>query len=327
MNSRFIYIFTGLLLFNASYASGSEKTLYTASCDDTSSISIKVSVHRHLLDFERGDGLGYGLFYDVPGKKEIPIYNNGFDVNDNHVIPAWYVGWGFAPSWSVGQADYGKRWVYGRTNDFAPLPGTKDTPQLKIFELPKRTYNRNAHPPELDNPPFMNIFLSHTQVSETEFTTLANCLKTHKEDIDKKLLALGSYFPDDDQRFYHPLRLGGVVYGMPPYDNPKYIEMINSIWGETLSEKVIPAFGRFTLYPGQSAKGKVNGRAVIVSVSDSSQPELQVDEKKITGWYTPCGEDNKNCQTIITIMNQNSDKSITFDVSNKNKYGAYDDIH
>jgi hypothetical protein len=322
---------------NSSAAADGVRTVYRTQCDGQSSISIKISVYEHPFDFERGGSIGYGVFYNTSENREIALYNNGVLTHDAHgSTPAWYVGWQYDGTKYTGPM---------RTCDFAPLPPPSDTRRVRVFELPQRAYNRSAPFQEReDYPPFMNIFLDPGNFPERYFSIVADCLAAHRDGINHALAALGPEFPRQDRRFYEPLRLGGIVLGLPPYDDKEYLELIRAIWGDTQNEKAIPPYGRFTLGLGQSAKGIIAGRSVEIAVDGAGEIKLRVDDKVIssgygetndtevihhaTGWWIGegvCHDDLQRCGKGISLNNRNDDRSLTFVVVIKNGPRSYSD--
>ena len=72
------------------------QTLYTARCNDGSSIALKVAVYKQPLDFELGDAFGYGLFYEVADKPEIALYDDSYSSaveQQRGIEPAPYSSW------------------------------------------------------------------------------------------------------------------------------------------------------------------------------------------------------------------------------------------
>jgi hypothetical protein len=256
------------------------------------------------MDFERGDSFGYGLFYRTQ-EKDVSLYNNAFLVEGSPgKMPGWYVAWNFDGTNFIGPVP---------TKEFAPLPTSGKL--VRVFELPRRTYSHSAPPPNLDNPPFMNIFLNPQDLTQEEFNSLADCLNAHRDEINSTLAAIGSKLPVNDRSFYHPLRLGGLVYGPPPYKDKAYLQSIRSLWGENQDESILPAYGPFTVYPGRTAKGTIAQRSVAVSVGASGQPELTVDGKRSERWQIGegiCGENLENCEKRIDFIARRNDGSLYF---------------
>ena len=161
-----------------------------------------------------------------------------------------------------------------QTWEFAPAPQGLPGSQARIFELPSGTYSRDATPPAIRTPPLMNIFLPPDTISETEFTRLADCLARHQKEINSALLRLRADFPYRSQDDYFPLRLGGIVRGMPPWSDPRYVEQIQSLYGDTEATKPLPDGGRFTLYRGQTASGVIDGKQIRLSILPNGKKQL-----------------------------------------------------
>jgi len=180
----------------------------------------------------------------------------------------------------------------------------------------------------------MNIFLEPRASSVQSFDSIANCLALHKPDIDESLTDVAKLLPATDRSFYHPLRLGGIVLGMPPFDDPSYLNIIKTLWGETETIRALPDYGSFTLFPGQSAKGVVNGHSILLTVDVNDEANLYVDDVLITypstytgnltistggrGWWVIgrgfCTRRLRDCQKQLMEMTVNDDRSVSFRV-------------
>ena len=124
-----------------------------------------------------------------------------------------------------------------------------------------------------------------------------------------------------------------------------YTDLPNGICGGAIpmrNIKTIPNIGCFVLTSDQSVSGKINGRAVTLSIDISGQPVFNVDGKVITSTFDPqnpgplqtndpgvtntaiggyhigsqpCNNNVNNCPTSIEPITFNGDKSIIFAVS------------
>lgn len=322
------------------------RDVYVGRCDARASIAVKSSAYSHPLDFEQGDATGYGLFLRVSGQpSDILIWDDAFSERELQVaFPTPYVGWDLAIDWNVAHEKGGGQPQDYRgplqTWEFAPVPQGLPSSQARIFEPPSGAYSRDATPSAPRTPPLMNIFLPADKISETQFTGLADCLGRHREEINSAFVRLRADFPFRSQHFYFALRLGGIVRGMPPWSDDRYVEQIRLLYGDTAETKALPDAGRFTLYRGQSASGIVGGRKFRLSISPTGRKQIAIDgitlpylpaekdvdavglhDAKVVGdrliiGQSICHTDKLNeCQKWFQISRSNNDGSTTFEMS------------
>jgi hypothetical protein len=174
----------------------------------------------------------------------------------------------------------------------------------------------------------MNIFIDSKQMSRTDFDIVRSCLAVHQTDLNKAILQLH----DDFHELYAPLRLGGMDYGLPPFNDHSYMAALSRMRGAT----VIPPYGYFVLYPGGAARGTINGHSVRLIASGQTHPgiKLEVDGKLVTpttnwktnvsdvtwgsGWFFDgpiCTQWSAHCGGMIDIVRQDSDRSELLDVN------------
>ena len=299
------------------------RTAVSAACEKDAKIELKASEYWHPLDMVSGGSFGYGLFFERAGKSEIPLYDNEFKPKDSaRGYAKWYAVFAFDGKTFIGPLT---------TNEFAPLPLKENSPTVKIFEIPQRTFPRTVMGKE-DNPPFLNIFLDPRIISQSDFNQIAKCLDSHRSEFNQ---ALSNLFTFRFSAFYHPLRLGGVVLGGAPYGDNSYIEIIKSLLGETALQQSIPLKGKFTLYPKGTAKGRFGGYDLAISIDDTGLPHLTANGRTVTFpadggfskeepaisqsknfWYigrSPCMKnDLPGCPGEISLLNRNLDRSVTF---------------
>jgi hypothetical protein len=253
------------------------RDVYEGRCGAHESIVVKSSAYSHPLDFELGDATGYGLFLRVSGyPRDIPIYDDAFSERDYPLgFPATYVGWDLAgEGWNKEPGQYRGPVP---TNEFAPMPQGLPSSQARIFELPSGTYSRDATPPATEKPLLMNIFLPSEKISADVFIKLADCLALHQADINRALVRVRADFPYRSRHFYRPLRLGGMVRGLPPWSDPGYVNQIRSLYDDTKPVKALPDAGLFTLYKGQSANGLIDGKQVRLSILPTGETQWLID--------------------------------------------------
>jgi len=243
------------------------RNVYVGRCDARESIVVKSSAYSRPLDFEIGDATGYGLFLHISDRpSDVPLWNDAFSEREPQgaTFPTPYVGWDLAIDWDLARekgrsepSDYRGPLL---TWEFAPMPQGLPSNQARSFELPSGTYSRDTNATGPRTPPLMNIFIPPDRISETTFTRIADCLARHQEEINSALVRVRADFPYRSQRFYFSLRLGGIVRGMPPWSDPRYVDQIRSLYDDTDVMKVLPDVGQFTLYRGQSASGSIDGK-------------------------------------------------------------------
>jgi hypothetical protein len=102
-------------------------------------------------------------------------------------------------------------------------------------------------------------------------------LAAHQEEFDRALVDMQNDIPSTLSKFYHPLRLGGVFYGPPPYTDPTYTKGVEDL----LSASVIPGAGGFRLFRGRTATGVINGHQVELSLSNAGEIEVQRDGTRV----------------------------------------------
>jgi len=264
-------------------------TVYvTSSCGELKIAVWAAYYHHHI---ERGDEYGYGLTLAAPGHGQRYLYLGGQYHGDLSNLAL---------------------------SDFAPLPPDSIGMPKRIFELPDKTYDRNAVPssPRPHEPPVMNIFLDPRRFDRHEFEGIADCLKSNREEINKVLAHLGTVYPTLDQKYYDPLRLGGVVYGKPPYDDPRHVAAIHTVWGIPDPPPAViplPEVGRVTVLPGQRAEGTIDGFKVAIWVP----PEGGEPVKSIDPPLQP------KPPFIVNYISRHSDKSATFSIAQRGADGLY----
>jgi len=313
------------------------RIVYTSACNADTSVVVKVSLYRHLLS-PVGDTVGYGLFFRQDGREQA-LYVDGYQApgTTSYHSMAWYAGW---------RDDGNGHTEPEETNTFAPLPVHIGTMPVKLFEAPHRTYSHAARPPHLDQPAFMNIFLDPRKFSRREFDAISNCLGREKPRLDNVLSTLGGKFPGTDRFLYHPLRVGGVALGLPPYNNSTYLEDIKRLWGETGGVRDLPEKGSFVLFPDQSARGRVGKHVIAVTLDESDKVTLEVDGIAVTGpayeigdihvlsengngWMIGnegCVRRVRSCDKNIALMALNDDRSVLLRIFNRNSSGNFTDL-
>ncbi len=219
-----------------------------------------------------GGSNGWGLFLRTSDPtRDTPIYDDAFSDEDiRGGFPSSYVGW---PS---GGAK-GPR----PTREFAPVPLSMPGSQIRVFELPSRTYSRDAIPPGDRTPLLMNIFVPKLDISDADFNFLADCLGRYQAEINRALIRVGSIFLGRPPEFYHPLRLGAVVHGLPPWYDQAYVDQIRSLYRDKEPEKDLPEGGMFTLYKGQTASGVIDGKQVRVSILPTGKVQWEIDGRTL----------------------------------------------
>jgi len=171
----------------------------------------------------------------------------------------------------------------------------------------------------------MNIFFDPAAQTHDGFAHLGDCLSLHREGLNEALEKLKRKLPERDRRFYHPLRLGGIVRGLPPYEDGGYLKAIEAVWGATLPIKALPEQGQLTLHPGQSATGSINGKRVTIYLNGSGAATLLIDgnakDPSIlsdrSGWQLPggvCSNNTDHCGRIINALGEDFDRDQTFDI-------------
>jgi hypothetical protein len=276
---------------------------YVGRCDAHESIVVKSSAYSHPLDFEGGDAIGYGLFLRAAGSpNDLPIYNDSFSARDRAVgWPASYVGWNLAGwRWKKEAGHY-----KGPTpsNEFAPVPRGLPSSQARIFELPTGPYSRDATPPATETPLLMNIFLAPGTFSDAHFTSLADCLASHRADINRALALIRADFPYRSQAFYRPLRLGALVSGVPPWSDPDYVDQIRLLYGDMKPVKALPDSGLFTLYKGQSAIGIIDGKQVQLTVLPTGETQWLIDGARLPDEPSQRDVEATGLRDVVTASN------------------------
>lgn len=308
--------------------------LYSVSCEGSASISLDLSVYRHMFYDELGGGVGWGLFYHPSPAIDVPLYDNGFSREDNHGLPGHYVAWHFDGRSFSGPYP---------SSTYAPLPVSEGASVEKIFDVNAVVGKSSAG----GSPPFMNIFINPEVVPQSMFSLVANCLSTNHDAIDNALSGLGAYIPSAYSWTYRDLKLGGIVYGLPPYQDPNYVRSSERIRGSI----AIPDSGSFTLYPGQTAEGRINDHLVQISLDSAGNANLKVDGTEVhaaphprtmlgnrgktnvpgvseggSNWTIDgrsCIISPLHCGKMITAASQNDDRSFTYRVGRKLWDGNY----
>lgn len=204
---------------------------------------------------------------------------------------------------------------------YAPLPRTGP---VRVFKYEAQV-GFSPKPSTLD---FMNMFLDTGRVTEAEFAIVADCLAAHEQDFDRALVRMQGEIPSSLSRFYHPLRLGGVFYGPPPYSDPGYMRDI----GDLLSASVIPEAGGFRLFRGRIATGVINRHRIELSLTDDGEIGIRKDGSFVnfdaqgksdqagisrSGWNfyfdaDGCSGQKDNCGELIEMIGQRDDLSDWF---------------
>jgi hypothetical protein len=260
----------------------------TSNCGDE---KIRIWTAYYWRGFELGDEYGYGMMLITPGRAERPLYLGGA----YHTDPS---------NLALG--------------DFAPLPPDSIGMTTRVFELPDRTYDRNAPPisPGPHEPRLLNIFLDPAKFQRTEFTGIVACLEKNRDHLNKALVELASAWPERVRKSYYPQRLGGVVYGKPPYDDSRYIEAIHAVWGisDPPPEVIaVPESGRFTILPGQRAESTIDGFDVSISIPpEGGEPVKSIDPPLPS-----------KPPFVLQYISRHSDKSATFGIAQRGADGLY----
>jgi hypothetical protein len=95
--------------------------------------------------------------------------------------------------------------------------------------------------------------------------------------FNRALVRVRADFPYRSRHFYRPLRLGGMVRGLPPWSDPGYVNQIRSLYDDTKPVKALPDAGLFTLYKGQSANGLIDGKQVRLSILPTGETQWLID--------------------------------------------------
>ncbi len=195
-----------------------------------------------------------------------------------------------------------------RTNDFEPLPVTAQMP-MQVFELPDESRRDQW---KRGNPPLMNIFLDPAKYSHSDFDVIEKCLAQNLSALNEALRALRSKLSIEDRHLYYTLRLGGIVYGDPPYNDPSYIATIRAIRGEAEYQQMknLPTSGFLTLLPGQGAAGTLNGIQIVlfnvdgkyITVSEAGADPIPVTTSKNIAPY------------FINVHQRHKEGSITVEI-------------
>jgi hypothetical protein len=252
----------------------------TGNCGDTE-VFVMVKIHRRWSD-RRGEAVGYSI-----GGRTIGAF-----------ISAIY---------DAAESRY-QRWRGNGSADFDPLPPADLGLETRVFELPGRTYNRDS--PSRESPPLMNIFFDPQQFSHDQFTALSDCFEKNEREFNRVLAQLGSGFKWSAAGTYFPLRLGGIVYGLPPYADRRYLAAIHAIWG--LADPpppvvTLPASGLLTILPGQRAEGRVGGASFDIGVDDGPR----------AGFLTYTSRVTIN-NIVIAPVSRHNDDSITYSLTGAN---------
>jgi hypothetical protein len=279
----FVVIFLGGVMSMKNHvkeAPDNHPTLYVAECRN-SSISLKVDIQSNSIE---GDLLSYGLNY---------VHKDGGEKYIYRVEPPKY-------------------YEVTRTGvDFEPLPkNTKDGLLVSSIELPNSADRVKWH--DAERPPFMNIFLDPTVFSQKDYNEISDCLSSHKDDLNKSLLNLADSFPPRSRQYYHPLRLGGVVFGLPPYKDPSYVSLIRESKGVEQDDttkviKILENTNNFTLYPGQRAEGDKNGIHIVLYYPEGKRIMIQ----KTDGTFETMTY--RNAPDVL-IMREHKDGSVSINL-------------
>jgi hypothetical protein len=302
-----------LLCWKCAFSGDGPRRILNTACSDGGSIDLALSVYPHTLDFELGGSVGYEVTYRTKAGDVIPLYDDNFSSQDRHgVVTAPFVSWRFDGNHFSGPYP---------SYTYAPLPRTG----------PVRVFNKEAqvgYIPKPSNLNFMNMFLDPRRVTMPQFLTVADCLAAHKEEFDRALVDMQNDIPSNLGKFYHPLRLGGVFYGPPPYTDPTYMKGVEDL----LSASVIPGAGGFRLFRGRTATGVINGHQVELSLSNAGEIEVQRDGMRVnfdakgkgnhpgvsrSGWSfyfdaDGCPDQQGYCGELIEMIGQRDDLSDWF---------------
>lgn len=295
------------------FAADGPHQVVSVACAKGGSIDLLLSVYPHPFDFELGGSVGYELTYNPKAGEPEPIYDDNFSSQDRHgSVSAPFVSWRFD-----GERLFGPYPSY----TYAPLPQSGAARILKIEAQAGFVPN----PQSLD---FMNIFLDTRRVSQSHFEIIADCLAAHERELDHALAGMQNEIPSSLSRYFHPLRLGGVFYGPPPYNDPRYAKAVK----DQLSASVIPTAGGFRLFRGRSTTGVINGHQIELSLTDDGEIEVRRDGMLVsfdakgkgdqlgisrTGWdiyIDPgrCSNQKDDCGELIEMVSQREDLSDWF---------------
>lgn len=303
----------GLLYWRFVFAVDGPTRILSASCSGGGSVDLDLSVYSHPLDFELGGSVGYKITYQTQAGTITPLYDNNFLSEDSHgSVSAPFVSWRFDGSRFSGPYP---------SYTYAPLPRTG---AVRVFKSEAQV----GFSPKPSSVDFMNIFLDTRRVTDTEFATIANCLAAHEQDIDRALVRMQREIPSSLTQFYHPLRVGGVFYGPPPYDDPSYMRDVKDL----LSASAIPDAGGFRLFRGRTARGIINGHRIALSLTNDGTIEVRKDGSVVSfdakgqgdvpgvsrsGWdfyfdADGCSGQKDNCGELIEMIGQRDDQSDWF---------------
>ena len=305
-----------ILCWRFVFATDGTRQILRVTCAKGGSIDLALSVYPHRLDFERGGSVGYELTFKPEAGKPKAVYDNNFSLEDRHgSVPGPFVSWGFD-----GQRFTGPHPSYV----YAPLP---QGGAVRVFKSEAQA-GFVPKPQKLD---FMNIFLDTRQVPQPNFPVIADCLAAHERSLDHALARMQNKIPYPLNNFYHPLRLGGVFYGPPPYNDPSYVKAVK----DQLSASTIPEAGGFRLFRGRSVAGVINGHQVQLALTDDGEIEVREDGKLVsfdtkgrgdqpgisrTGWDIyigsgRCSDQKTDCGELIEMVGQREDLSDWFMIS------------
>jgi hypothetical protein len=271
-----------------------------APCEDDSKLTLEY--RKSMRNFEMGPSLGYRLSWARQERPPLELYNNGIGPTSRYDL-AWYVGWPYRSGpHSTPQPTY----------DFTPLPAEGSGADTQAFERPLRTYDSSLMPWRHETPPLMNIFLDPAEVSLSDFSRIKACLAAHRTELNQAMQGLASKL---GKNRYLPLRLGGVVRGLPRYADPAFQRTMRAVWGEDVGDRPLPNIGRFSLYDGETASGNVAGHYVEVRWQGGQRIET-VDGHPYEGGQIGEGvcanHDFQHCAKTLTANSEGSDGSMSY---------------
>lgn len=303
-------VLAAVLCWNFVFVGDGPRQILKVACSEGSSIDLVLSIYSHPFDLELGGSVGYKLAYNPEAGRPVPIYDNRFSSTDSHgAVSAPFVSWRFDGERFSGPYP---------SPTYAPLP---QNGPVRIFKSEARV----GLMPDRQSLDFMNIFLDTRQVNRAQSAIIADCLAAHERELDNALARMQNEIPSSLSRFYHPLRLGGIFYGPPPYTDPSYMKAVK----DQLSARAIPKSGGFRLFRGRSATSVINGHQIELSLSNDGDIEVRRDSALVSfdakgkgdqpgisrnGWnvYIDAGQcsDRKNdCGELIEMVGQLDDLS------------------
>jgi hypothetical protein len=298
--------------------------VWRADCSSETSLYLQRSLVPGKL--ETGDDLGWGVFYRA-GQKVFPLYDDGVSPNARHSAARAYVGWAFNGHVISN---------VGPTDTYTPLPLAPNV-AVSVFDK-GAVIGDHEDAPDAD-PELMNIFIDPRQMPTADFNAMKTCLFARQQNLNRAMARLPGEVPSYDAKFLHVLKLGGLVYGLPPFQQQAYAAALDHM----RAAKTIPAFGRFILYPGDSASAVFSGHTVRVKENGVNNPQLYIDGKLVVfasggassstyvdglpnSWVISgpiCTKTSRDCGVAIMVASDNTDMSETFTVATKISPNGY----